>query len=234
LLLVPLSLALLAAGCSVLGGGPKAEPAATASTGPKPGEAEQIDIRRYLGPDYCPELRILNGAELVRRYESGHEDDPNYIVWQASFGETARECLYDQQGGLTIKVGVSGRIIAGPKGGAGDVSVPFKIAVVKFKEAVLATEAYSVAVAIPPAGSITFTKVQEILVPSPGSSRDYILYVGFDVGEWDVDAGVVAVAPPKKPAPPPPPPDALVAEPAPKKTEPSVLPTPSGGFVLPQ
>ena len=57
-------------------------------------------------------------------YERGHEDDPNYVIWQASVGKTARECLYDLQGGLTLKIGVSGRVIAGPKGGAADVSRP--------------------------------------------------------------------------------------------------------------
>ncbi len=60
-------------------------------------------------------------------------------IWQASFGHTARECLYNPDGSLTLKVGVSGRIISGPKGGAGQVSVPFKIAVVKFKESTLDT-----------------------------------------------------------------------------------------------
>jgi len=236
LCIVSLSLALAAAGCSMFGRGGGAEPVATASTGETVGQgAGQIDVRRYLGPDYCPELRVLDGAELLRRYERGHEDDADYLVWQASFGNMARECLYDPQGGLTLKVGVSGRIIAGPKGGAGDVTVPFKIAVVKYKEAVLASEGYSLSIAIPPAGSTAFTEVREVAVPSPGNDRDYILYIGFDIGEWDLDAGVAVVAAPKKPAPPPPPPGALAKPPAtPKPAEPDVLPTPTGGFVLPQ
>jgi hypothetical protein len=96
-----------------------------ASTEPKDGE---IDVRRYLGPNYCPELRVLSGAELMRTYERGHDDDIKYVVWQASFGKTARECLWDQQGGLTLKIGLSGRVIAGPKGGASTVNVPLKIA----------------------------------------------------------------------------------------------------------
>lgn len=188
---------------------------------------DEIDVRQYLGPDYCPELRVLNGAELVRRYERGHEDDPNYVIWQASVGKTARECLFDLQGGLTLKIGVSGRVIAGPKGGAGPVTVPLKIAVVKYREAVLATESYAVEVAIPPQGSTAFTQVKEILVPSPGSDRDYIIYVGFDVGEWDAlngEAATIAVVEE------PPPPDAAPLPSAPPT--PSVLPTPTDGFVL--
>ena len=102
----------------------------------------EIDVRRYLGPDYCPEIRIRKATELMRRYESGHEDDAGFVVWQASIGKTARECLYDLQGDLTLRVGVSGRVIAGPKGGRGDVTLPLRITIVKYKEAVLANELY--------------------------------------------------------------------------------------------
>ncbi len=240
-LLIVTFAALAASGCSVLGGGPRTGPVATASTGASTGEgaapgspptADQIDVRQFVGPDYCPELRILDGAQLVRRYERGHEDDPDHVVWQASFGETARECLYDGQGGLTIKVGVSGRVIAGPKGSAGDVAVPYKIAVVKFREAALASDGHTLSVNVPQTGSATFSEVREISVPSPGRSRDYIIYVGFDSGEWDLEAGTVMAAPKKKPPAPAP---APVAQPAPKpapKQGPKVLPTPTDGFIL--
>jgi hypothetical protein len=215
-----------------------AAPAINASTSStSTADAGQIDIRRYLGPNYCPEMRILNGAELMRKYEKGHEDDANSIIWQASFGKTARECLYDPQGGLTLRIGISGRVIAGPKGAAGAVAVPLKIVVVKFREAVLVTQAYTVDAAVPPAGATTFTQVHEIAVPAPGKDRDYIIYIGFDAGKWDPMKGelepVIAAAPPPPPidpfdAPPPPP-----VKPK-KPKEPNVLPTPKDGFVLPR
>jgi hypothetical protein len=216
-----------------------ATPAAPASTGSTTSTADagQIDIRRYLGPNYCPEMRILKGAELMRKYDKGHEDDANSIIWQASFGKTARECLYDPQGGLTLRIGISGRVIAGPKGTAGTVAVPLKIVVVKFRESVLVTQAYTVDAAVPPAGATTFTQVHEIPVPAPGKDRDYIIYIGFDAGKWDPMKGevepVIAAAPPPLPvdpfdAPPPPP-----VKPK-KPKEPNVLPTPDAGFVLPR
>jgi hypothetical protein len=226
----------LLGGCSMFGGG-DSKPETTAATTPSQvspttkASADQIDIRQYLGPNYCPELRIISNGELIRKYERGHEDDAKYLIWQASVGKTARECLYDEQGGLTLKVGFSGRVIAGPKGTAADVTVPFKMAVVKYKEAVLTIQDYSVNVGLPEAGSVVFTQVKEIQVPSPGSERSYILYVGFDVGEWDPMTGEAVIA---AVAPPPPPP---VDEPPPaprKPKQPNVLPTPSDGFVLPQ
>lgn len=216
-------------GCSMWGFGDE-KPETTATTTPaSAGSPDEIDVRRYLGPNYCPEIRVLSGAELMRRYERGYEDDPDYIIWQASVGKTARECLFDLQGGLTLKVGISGRVIAGPKGGsAATVSIPLKIAVVKYREAVLATEVLSQDVALPAQGATVFTQVKDILVPSPGQDRDYVIYVGFDIGEWDALNGeaapevvVVEEEPPPAPAPLP------SAPPTP-----SVLPTPDDGFVL--
>jgi hypothetical protein len=228
--------ALLFAGCSMWGFGDK-KPETTAATTPTGSTAvasaeakdEEIDVRRYLGPNYCPELRVVSGAELMRQYERGHADDPKFVIWQASVGKTARECLWDLEGGLTLKIGVSGRVIAGPKGGASTVSVPLKIAVVKHKEAVLANEKFSFDTVIPAAGAGVFTQVKDILVPSPGQDRDYIIYVGLDVGDWNPMTGELATVavveePPPLPAEEPP----LPAEPP----TPSVLPTPDDGFVL--
>lgn len=227
---------LLAGGCSMWGfGDEKPETtAATNSTG-STAKDEEIDVRQYIGPDYCPEIRVVNGAELMRQYERGHEEDLKFVIWQASVGKTARECLWDLQGGLTLKIGVSGRVIAGPKGGASNVSVPLKIAIVKNKEAVLATEKLSVDIAIPSSGSAVFTQVKNILVPSPGQDRDYLIYVGLDVGDWDPMSGAIApVAVVEEP--PPLPEEALAPAPAPAAPappkEPDVLPTPDDGFVL--
>ncbi len=226
-------------GCSMLGFG-SSKPETTAATKPAAAtpavaSADQIDVRQYLGPDYCPELRILSGAEVMRRYEKGHEDDAKSVIWQASVGKTARECLFDLQGGMTLKVGISGRVIAGPKGGASTVTVPLRIAVVKYQQAVLATQDYTIDVSIPGEGAATFTQVKEILVPSPGKDRDYLIYVGFGDGKWDPLHGEAVVAVAKPPPAPPPLPDEPPAPPPPSKpTTPKVLPTPSGGFVLPR
>lgn len=233
------ALALALTGCLGLGGSGPDTTATTEASG-----AEELDVRRFLGPDYCPEIRIRPGTEVARRYERGHEDDPAFVVWQASIGETARECLYDGQGNLTLRVGVSGRVAAGPKGGSETVSLPLRIAVVKYKEAVLASELYPLSIAIPPSNSTVFRQVHEINVPSPGSDRDYILYIGFDEkGENLLDP--VAPAPPvvaaiEEPVEVIEEPVEVIEEPAPaappppqQPAGPKVLPTPSDGFILP-
>jgi len=248
------ALALGAAGCSSFGGrspGPESQ----ASVTPVTAGGEATDVRRYLGPDYCPELRIRPGTEVLRLYAKGHQDDPAHVVWQASIGKTARECLYDGQGGLTMKIGVSGRVVAGPKGGAETVSLPLRVAVVKNKEAVLASELQPLSVTIPAGSAAVFSEVRQVAVPSPGADRDYILYVGLDEkGENMLDpSGALPKEPPPAAAEDEVPlldlTDPALAEPAsaaaeepppPKKklpppaapAEPNVLPTPTEGFVL--
>lgn len=216
-------------GCMGVGGG-GAEPETTATTQTAPEEG-QIDIRRYIGPDYCPEIRIPDGFEVIRHYESGHQDDADFIIWQASISRTARECLYDLQGGLLLRVGVSGRVISGPKGTPGDVTVPIRIIIEKYKEGEIASELHEELATIPASGSTVITKVYEFNVPSPGEDKDYLINIGFD------PTGKGFVAPPEPQvvrAPPPPPPPAQPAPQRPPRQQgPRVLPTPSGGFVLP-
>ncbi len=145
-----------------------------------PANPDEIDLRRYLGPDYCPDIRVREGTEVLRRYERGQEEASSAVVWQASIGDTARECLYDTQGNLTLRIGVSGRVIAGPKGGAGEINLPLRIAVVKYQEEVFYSELKKLAINIPPSNSTVFRNVYEVTVPSPGRDRDYLIYIGFD------------------------------------------------------
>ncbi|MBZ8133349.1 hypothetical protein [Afifella sp. IM 167] len=173
LLLLPL----LLAACTSLGGfggGSK-----NAGDAPKTADG-QVDLRRYIGPDYCPELRVKADTQTIRRFARGKEETADNVVWQAGLGDTARECLYDTAGNVTIRIGVAGRVLAGPQGGPTSVEVPVRVVIVKNEENVLASELYRVPVTIGPELSAVFSQVYELTVPSPGQDRDYIIYVGFD------------------------------------------------------
>ncbi len=51
------------------------------------------------------------------------------LRYQAGLGQTARECKLNGQT-LTMRVGIQGRIILGPAGGAGQIDLPIRLAVV--------------------------------------------------------------------------------------------------------
>jgi hypothetical protein len=122
------------------------------------------------------------------------------LRYQATFGRTARECIV-QGGTLSIKVGVQGRVILGPAGGAGDTTVPLRVALVKegIEPKTVWSKLYTVPVSVPPGQlNVPFTHVvEDMAVPMPsGSDLDsYVIYVGFDP-----QGAVQDKKPPGKPA----------------------------------
>ncbi len=75
----------------------------------------------------CPGATIRQGAGA---WAQNAGQGPTNIRYQANIVQIARECalLGDT---MTIKVGVEGRVLVGPKGGAGNVTVPLRIALVQ-------------------------------------------------------------------------------------------------------
>ncbi|MGE0230325.1 MAG: hypothetical protein AB7O39_15085 [Flavobacteriaceae bacterium] len=148
---------------------------------PKPDPAQQA-----LGEiPYCPDAQILDGTELFRTYVRGSEGDEQAITMQASITETARECAYDPQvTQVSIKIGVAGRAILGPKGTPGSYQLPVRIAVLGSDEKPLFSEIAQVPVTVNPGESSTpFELVRDgVTLPlaRPEAVYGYRIYVGFD------------------------------------------------------
>ena len=93
----------------------------------------------------------------------------NDLRFQATITKTARECDYNA-GKITARIGIQGRVIAGPAGAPSSVQVPLRVAVVQggVSEKTIATKAYQTTVTMTEAGSEPFTLVAEELVyPAP-------------------------------------------------------------------
>src|SRR5205807_1091072 len=125
--------ALLAACSSTGGGAPSTNFISGAQSTPPP--KDLAGKPHYTAADfskdtYCPPVVIRSGTEAMSLYDKGHDADPEYVRFLGSIGRTARECHLDGDG-LSIKVGVSGRVVAGPKGSPGTVTLPLRIAVTK-------------------------------------------------------------------------------------------------------
>ena len=125
-------------------------------------------------------------------YEKGHDGDAAFVRTQGSITDTARECHALDAKTLSIKLGIGGRILAGPKGGAGTVTMPVRIAVARQHDnSVLFSKAFPVTVNLtaPDFGadySQVFDQVQVTVGPD---DRDLIVYVGFDEGTPKKKAG---------------------------------------------
>lgn len=139
----------------------------------------------FTATGYCPPMQLRVGTESLVVYERGHDNDPAYIRYQASIGRKAREC-HTVGTTLTVKVGIAGRVVGGPKAAAGTVTLPIRVVVVRQigGAAPLYSQLVKVPVQIaPPEFGANFNQVVENVAVEIGpQDRDLIIYVGFDDG----------------------------------------------------
>jgi len=133
----------------------------------------------------CPSVTVRQGAATLAVTEPGTEAGPMTTRYQVSLGQMARECAA-LGGMMTMKVGIEGRILLGPAGGAGQVDIPLRMAVVQegTTPKTVLSKFYKLAVAVPPGQtSVPFVHVEQDLtfpMPRGGDLDSYIVYVGFD------------------------------------------------------
>jgi hypothetical protein len=133
----------------------------------------------------CPTVDYRQGAATLTVNDPKAENVALSLKYQASFMKTAREC--DVHGDMvTIRVGVQGRVVVGPAGAPGTVTVPLRYALVRegIEPRTLWTKLF--AIPVPMSGSqlnVPFTHVEEemtVPIPSRGELAAYIIYIGFD------------------------------------------------------
>lgn len=152
----------------------------------------------------CPAASIRQGASAWAQSDG---QGPTNVRYQASIVQIARECalLGDT---MTVKVGVEGRLVVGPKGSPGTVMIPIRIALVQEgpQPRPVVSKFYAVQVSVPPgATQVPFTQVEDDLtfpLPADRNLEKYVVYVGFDPQGAPPPAKAKAKAKPKpRPAP---------------------------------
>ena len=141
-------------------------------------------VEQDTGDLTCPDVRIRAGASTYAVGAAGKQAVGNDLRFQATITKTARECSLNG-GVITARIGVQGRVIAGPAGAPSSVQVPLRVAVVQggINEKTIATKAYQTTVNMTESGSEPFTIVVEGLVypaPSGAIGDSYVFYIGFD------------------------------------------------------
>src|SRR5437868_14989907 len=132
----------------------------------------------------CPPVTIRAGASTYAVAAPGKQPVGNDVRFQATITRTARQCTKtDDQ--ITARIGIQGRVIAGPAGAPSTVEIPLRVAVVQggVQEKTIATKVYRTTVSMSEDGNVPFALVAEDMVyPVPlGAAGDsYIFYIGFD------------------------------------------------------
>ena len=145
----------------------------------------------------CPFVDYRQGAATLTISAPNTDNPALGLRYEGSLAQTARECFLHGND-LTIKVGIEGRIVVGPAGGPGSITVPLRYALVRegFEPKTMWTKLFLVPVAIPEGQlNVPFIHVEEeMTVPMPPSAEldTYVIYIGFDPE---------GAAPPPKPKP---------------------------------
>jgi hypothetical protein len=159
-------------------GGKSEAPAAESAAPPAADSQNPADLS-------CPPVSIRAGASTYAVAAPGKQPVGNDLRFQATITKTARDCQING-GEITARIGIQGRVIAGPAGAPASVQVPIRVAVVQggIAEKTIATKVYQTTVSMSESGSEPFALVADDLVyPAPPSAAlgdTYIFYIGFD------------------------------------------------------
>jgi len=131
----------------------------------------------------CPSVAIRFGASTLAVGLPGKPASGNDLRYQGSIIRTARDCNL-QNGQVSVRIGVLGRIITGPAGAPPTVDVPMRVAVVQegAPEKVIVTKAFRTSVALEGDNSEFSIVAEDIVYPAPTEAANdkYIFYIGFD------------------------------------------------------
>jgi hypothetical protein len=132
----------------------------------------------------CPDVKIRPGASTYAVAAPGKQPVGNDLRYQATIARYARDCNLEN-GRITARVGIQGRVIVGPAGAPATVEVPLRVAVVKdgVNEKVITTTVVRATVSMGEGLSVPFSVVAEDVVypaVSVNENDDYVFYIGFD------------------------------------------------------
>lgn len=113
-------------------------------------------------------------------YQPGHSGEAMAIRHRGELTKLSRECrVYGNQ--MTVRYGFAGRVLLGPKGSAGTVSLPVSVRVASSDQRIIKSDSLRVSTNIPAGNPVGyFSMVREVSFPVATGTRpeDYKIYVG--------------------------------------------------------
>ncbi len=130
----------------------------------------------------CPKFQIWPRDHHVTIYESGRVGDGLGVVHRGEITQTARECQIAGNR-VTVKFGFSGRVLLGPKGKTGTVSLPVNVFVTDAKREKIQSEKSVAELTMSlekPIGYFSTVKSLSFTVPEGARAGEFEIFVGFD------------------------------------------------------
>ena len=130
----------------------------------------------------CPRMVVVSRDNNITFYEPGRAGDGLAIMHRGEITKTARECQVEP-GRVTLKYGFSGRVLLGPRGKPGNITLPVNVTVTDSKRAKITGDAMKVDVSVgsdKPIGYFSAVRTLTFDVPEGSRAGDFEVQVGFD------------------------------------------------------
>jgi hypothetical protein len=130
----------------------------------------------------CPRFQIASRDHHVTIYEPGRAGDGLGVMHRGEITRTARECSI-QGNRVTVKYGFSGRILLGPRGKGGAISLPVSVSVLDPKRARIASDRSTVESVVTldkPIAYFSAVRTVTFDVPEGARAGDIDVFVGFE------------------------------------------------------
>lgn len=131
---------------------------------------------------YCPQVVMRDQDAVYRSYARGGQDNQDKLLFQASFNESTRQCTANETT-MTINLIAQGRVVQGPAGTPGSVTLPVLVEVVD-GDNVLYSQKVAFPVEVPVGGTQFIFSKADVQIPNGagGASRFTRVRLGFDSG----------------------------------------------------
>ncbi len=130
----------------------------------------------------CPRFKVWSRDNNLTVYETGRVGDGLAIMHRGEITKTARECNI-QAGRVTVKYGFSGRVLLGPRGKSGRITMPVNVFVTDAKREKVATDKLNIETDVAlenPIGYFSAVRTVTFTVPEGSRPGEYEVYVGFE------------------------------------------------------
>ena len=131
---------------------------------------------------HCPQVVAWPHDRLLTIYADGRVGDAQAIMHRGEITRLARQCqIYGDR--VVVKYGFAGRVLLGPKGTPGQVTLPVSVKVADADRKVLAKDKADVTTIVPSENPVGyFSVVKEISFPVTMGTRpeDYKVFVAFE------------------------------------------------------
>ena len=174
-------------GSSILGGGSaSAEPTGVTErdliAAAKAGGDSQLAFAGTDSQPGCPRFLTWPRDSHLTIYEPGRVGDGLAIMHRGEITKTARECHVNGNQ-VTVRYGFSGRILLGPRGNSGPISLPINVFVTDSKRERIASDQLRVDASVAvenPIGYFSAVRTVTFEVPYGARAGEFEVYVGFD------------------------------------------------------